>query len=142
MATHGRRSYRDGALQAALLQGLTTEAAAKAAGVSERTAYRRTSDPGFQRELAQARARALSRALSVLVDGTAGAAAQLRWLATHAEQESIQLAACRSVLELALRGTELVDLVQEIAELREQVRQIVADREQVVGGGKQWRRPA
>jgi hypothetical protein len=136
MATHGRRSHGDGALQTALLQGLTTEAAAKAAGVSERTAYRRTSDPGFQRELAQARARALSRALSVLVDGTAGAAAQLRWLATHAEQESIQLAACRSVLELALRGTELVDLAQEVTELREQVQQIVAARERETPRGR------
>jgi hypothetical protein len=121
MAEHGSRSQGDGRLIAELLRGQTTEAAAKAAGVSLRTAYRRTADPAFQREFAAARTRALGRAVAVLVDSTHDAAHQLAWLASHAQQEAIQLAACRSILELSLKGTELLDVAERLTALEARV---------------------
>jgi len=78
-------------------------------------------DPAFQREFAAARTRALGRAVAVLVDSTHDAAHQLAWLASHAHQEAIQLAACRSILELSLKGTELLDLAERLSALEARV---------------------
>jgi hypothetical protein len=142
MATHGARDQGDQALILALLQGKSLSEAARASGLSERTVSRRLGNPDFQGQLNEARRRVLARAVNLLVDGALAASTQLRLLATTATQESIRLAAARSVLEYAFKGIEFADLVQEIAELREQVQQVVADRDQAVGGGKRWRRLA
>jgi hypothetical protein len=115
-------------LIAALLHGNTIPEAAQASGLSERTVSRRLADPSFQAALREARQRALSRAINVVVEGATGAAVQLRWLAGHATQEHVKLAAARAVLEYSFRGLEALDLVDEVAALRAEVAGLVAER--------------
>jgi hypothetical protein len=121
MPSHGRRDQGEGVLIAALLQGQTLAEAAQASHLSERTVRRRLADPAFVRELQQARQRAVGRAVNVLVDGTTTAAVTLRWLASHAEQEHVRLAAARSILDFAFRGLETLDLAERIAQLEARV---------------------
>ena len=107
----------DAALLAALVQGKSLSDAASTSGVSESTVKRRLADPRFQRELQAARQRAVSRAVSILAEGTTTAAVNLRWLASNAAQESVRLAAARSILEYAFRGIETMDLAERIRAL-------------------------
>jgi hypothetical protein len=117
MASHGSHTQGDGRLLAALLQGEPVASAAKQAGLSERTAYRRLQEPAFQRALAQGRTRALACAVMRLVDGSARAAGTLCELASTARQDGVRLMAARSVLDYALKGAELLDLVARIEAL-------------------------
>jgi hypothetical protein len=119
VARDGPARRRDPVLITAFLQGKSIAAAAQVAGISERTAKRRVADPAFQRELAAARTRLLARAIGVLVDGALGAAVQLRQLAQGAVQESIRLAAARSILEFSFRGLEALDLAERVAALEQ-----------------------
>jgi hypothetical protein len=102
---------------AALLQGHTAAEAGRAAGVSESTVVRRLREPRFQRELQAARARALGRAVNVLVEATMAAAITLRDLAAHATQEHVQLAAATRVLDLAFKGIEVLDVTDRLEAL-------------------------
>ena len=113
MAQKGRRAS-DEKLLLALACGATVENAARSAGVSERTAYRRLGDPAFQGAVKKARAEMVQRALGRLSDSATAAADALRRL-LHAEAESVRLGAARSILEL---GTKLRDA----AELEERLR--------------------
>lgn len=65
-----KRRAHDLTLQAALARGLSIREAARAAGVSERTVYRRMSSPGFRTEVealeADIRARIVDRAVEAL----------------------------------------------------------------------------
>ena len=117
MARNGTAGQGEPALLVALLQGKTIPEAAQATGLSERTIKRRLADPAFVRELQVARQRAVSRAVNVLVEGTTTAAVTLRWLASHATQEHVRLAAARSILEYAFRGVEAVDMAERITQL-------------------------
>src|SRR6266536_2452651 len=117
MATHGRRSQGDGRLVAALLEGQTIAAAAATAGMSAQTAHRRLKEAPFQTALAQARAAALGLAITRLTAATVTASAGLERLAAGGVQESVQLAACRAILELALKGAELLDIETRLTAL-------------------------
>jgi len=121
VAANGASPRGETALITALLAGKTAAEAAQGCGLSERTVSRRLADPRFQQQLAQARQRVLSRAVHVLVDGTTSAAATLRWLAGHADQEHVRLAAARAVLDAAWRGVEVLDLAGRIAALEGRV---------------------
>jgi len=120
VSAHARRSQGEHRLIAALLAGDTVEAAARAAGLSTATAHRRLASADFQRALGAARTRTLQRSLAILAEGTVAAAAQLRTLTTDASLEQVRLAAATRVLELSLRGTEVVDLVARVAALEQQ----------------------
>jgi hypothetical protein len=117
MAARGPRHQGDTVLVAALLEGRTLKDAAGVAHMGEHTARRRMQDPAFQRALAAARQEALAAAITQLTGATALASAQLTRLAAHAQQEAIQLAACRTILETAIKGAELLDLVTRIEAL-------------------------
>jgi hypothetical protein len=56
------------ALLTALASGQSVKSAARAAGVSERTAFRRVADPVFRQAVSQARAELLARAVGLLAD--------------------------------------------------------------------------
>ena len=73
----GGRSGGDSALIAALAGGATHEAAAKQAGVSERTVRRRLGDAGFRRQIDEARAELLVQAMAQLSRAATGAATTL-----------------------------------------------------------------
>jgi hypothetical protein len=107
---------RDELLVGALAAGRSVEDAARAAGVSTRTAYRRLADPGFARRLAQARDELISAALGELVESASEAVATLRAL-LRARDERIRLAAAKSTLEQLLRLRETLALSQRLAVL-------------------------
>jgi len=115
----GDRRQADTALIAALAAGQPVDAAAQAAQVSERTAYRRLADPAFKRAVQTARAELLAQAVGRLADAATAAVATLRDL-LDAEADSVRLGAARAILDAGMRGTELVDLAERVATLEEQ----------------------
>ena len=114
------RSRGEDSLLAALAAGSTVEDAAKAAGLSSRTAYRRLADPGFARRLAQTRDELISNALGELVDCASEAVATLRALLS-ASDERVRLSAAKSTLEQLLRLRETLTLSQRLAALERSV---------------------
>ena len=68
MARRGRPNA-DPTLIVALAAGLTNRQAAKQADVSERTVVRRLSDPGFRRQVAEARATTAEQIMARLTAG-------------------------------------------------------------------------
>jgi hypothetical protein len=124
----GDRKNADEVLIAALAGGKPVAQAAKLAGVSERTVYRRLADSLWRRRVAAARTEMLARAVGVLAEGTAAAAATLRLL-LRSDSPSVQLAAARAILDQTTRGIELLDLADRVTMLEEQA----AAAEQVKG---------
>ena len=118
MAGSGRKNG-DPTLIAALAGGATVQEAARTAGVSERTVYRRMEADTFRRQLVEARADLIGRAVGVLARVSTAAAATLAGL-LKAESESVRLGAARSILELAVKLRESEELEQRIAALEEQ----------------------
>jgi len=116
----GERSRGEDSLLAALAAGSTVEDAARAAGLSSRTAYRRLADPGFARRLAQTRDELISNALGELVDCASEAVATLRALLS-ASDERVRLGAAKSTLEQLLRLRETLTLSQRLAALERSV---------------------
>ncbi len=66
----GDRKSADAALIAALATGATRQEAAKAAGISETTVYRRLADPAFRRRVNDARSELIDAAVGRLADAT------------------------------------------------------------------------
>jgi hypothetical protein len=118
--THSRRG--DELLLGALAAGSPVEEAARAAGVSVRTAYRRLASPGFRSRLASARDELISAALGELVGCAAEAVATLRRL-LQAEDERVRLTAARAILEQLLRLRETLTFAQRIASLERTLQQ-------------------
>jgi hypothetical protein len=105
----GRRAA-DAALALAFAAGKTLAEAAQAAGVSERTASRRRTDPAFADFVGELRREMARRAVGKLADSMAEAAEVLRRLLA-ARSETVRLGAARSILELGshLRQIEETD---------------------------------
>lgn len=95
---------------AALATGQRIEEAAKQAGVSESTAYRRLRDPLVRERVAELQREALERATAALVTLAVAAVAALGELLSCPAQ-SVRLGAARAVLELGtrLRETETIE---------------------------------
>ena len=116
----GDRKNGDPALIAALASGATVQDAARTVGVSERTVYRRRDDPEFARRVAEARAELVARAVALLADAGAEAAATLRALLGEPTPPAVRLGACRAILELGAKLRESEELERRIAALEEQ----------------------
>jgi len=114
------RERTDELLLAAFAAGCAVEEAAKRAGTSSRTAYRRLANPSFARRLAHARDEILSAALGELVDSVSEAITTLRSL-LNASDERIRLAASKATLEQVLRLRETLTLGQRLAALERAV---------------------
>jgi hypothetical protein len=99
-----------------LAAGGSVGPAAAAAGVSERTAYRRLADPGFRQRLAALRDELISAALGELTNSASDAVATLRRL-LQAGDERVRLAAARAILEQTLRLREAVSVEQRLSAL-------------------------
>ena len=123
MATRGKRDI-DEQLVLALAVGGGIAGAARAAGVSERTVRRRMEDAGF-REAPDGLTRtqlhhAFQRHLPGRLAGLGlRAADQLGELMDHGKREQTRLGAARATLDFMLRGTELVEIEQRLANLEE-----------------------
>ncbi len=92
----------DTVLLLALAGGASVADAARTAGVSSPTAYRRLAAPGFARQLAEARSQMISQAVGRLARDCSTAADTLAVL-LRADSETVRLGAARSLLELALK---------------------------------------
>lgn len=115
----GRRGV-DTPLIAALAAGASVAAAGKAGGVSERTAYRRLEDPAFRRQVDDARAAILSRAVAKLTASSTEAAETLRRL-LYSNMDFARLAAARAILELGAKLREHEDLDKRVRALEERL---------------------
>lgn len=93
--------------------------AAQAAGVGEKTIHRWLKRPDFASALREAQANAVGNALGRLRSTTGEAVETLRHLAVGANSESVRLGAARSILDFALRATELEDLAERIEHLEQ-----------------------
>ena len=100
---------------ASLASGSTVLEAARAAGISEATAYRKLREPGFCQALAAARADLIKRATGRLAAACSSTLATL----LKADSESVRLGAARSILELAVRMHETEELEARIVALEE-----------------------
>jgi hypothetical protein len=109
------------AMARAVAAVLTTETHAEAAtvaNVSERSLRRWLNLPSFRTELARQRTRVLDGAITVLVRGSTRAAEALVEMAvTDTKATPTKVAAARAVLDLALRATELGDVIARIETL-------------------------
>ena len=110
------RTLAEEILLASLAAGGSVEQAARAAGLSERTAYRRLNEPGFRGRLAHARDELVRAALGELAGSAQDAVATLKRLLS-ADSEHVQLRAARTVLEQLLRLRETLELAERVAAL-------------------------
>ena len=117
MADFGGRKG-DLALSLALASGRTVREAAALAGLGERTATRRMSEPVFRRQIAELRTDMVQRALGRLADGMTEATDTLRELLT-AKNESVRLSAARTILELGQKLREAVEVDERLRALEE-----------------------
>jgi hypothetical protein len=110
----------DQALLLALACGATVENAARKAGISERTAYRRLDNAAFVQQLQQLRADMVQRTAGMLTGAGLGAVKTLVDLQQDgAVSPTVRRRAARDVLELAIRYRETADLEGRVATLEE-----------------------
>lgn len=86
----------------ALLSGCHIENAAVAAGISERTAYRRLADPAFKQQLDDARRSLRESILNRLADAGHDAIGTLTELMQESEDDGIRLKAAKTLLDSLL----------------------------------------
>ena len=91
--------HGDDRLFKAMVSGCHVENAAKSAGISERTAYRRLADPEFKEKIDQARRSLRESILAKLADAGHDAIAVLMELMHSAEEEGTRLKAAKAVLD-------------------------------------------
>lgn len=107
-----------------LLSERTLGAAAKTAGVAERTLRRwLTDDDAFKASLAEARRTAFEAGLSRVQAIAAKAIDTLEDLLRKGEQPSVRLGAARAVVELAVSRHDAETLLTRLEELEQRVEQ-------------------
>ena len=108
----------DPAFLQALACGATVENAARKAGISERTAYRRLHNPAFVQQLDQLRAEMVRRTAGLLTGAGLGAVKTLVDLQQDASvPPATRRGAARDVLQLAIKYRETAELEQRLAAL-------------------------
>lgn len=112
----------DRTLLQALACGATVENAARKAGMSERTAYRRLDDPVFLNQLEQLRAEMVLRTAGMLTGAGMGAVKVLVELQNDAAQPAaVRRRSARDVLEMGLKFREIAQLEQRLAAIEAQL---------------------
>jgi len=94
--------------------------AARAAGMSERTAYWRLAEPGFRRRVSELRRQMLERAVAFLQRATAAAVGALLRNLT-APKAGDQIRAAQLILDNSFRGLELMDVLERVQQLEERL---------------------
>jgi hypothetical protein len=118
MAEKGTLSTSQRRLLAALLSERTTRAAAEAAGVSERVAYRWLGEPAFRAELASRQDAVLAAVTSGLADDAQQARAVLReTMQSPDTPPGVKVRAALGIIDAALRLMELLTLAQRVGDL-------------------------
>ena len=106
---------------AALLTEKTIGAAAKSAGIAERTLYNWLADNSFRAELRKAEAALVDSAVRRLARGQEAALDTLEKLMKSAKNESTKASAAVSWLNLFLRFNDARDVEQRLTELEKAV---------------------
>lgn len=115
MSQNGRHRG-EATLAAALAGGASIREAAVIAGVSERTAHRRWSDPNFRQRVNEAWSEVVRQAVGKLGDASTRAAAVLSEL-LNADSETVRLSAARSILDHTVRLSEFANVEQRLTNL-------------------------
>ena len=103
---------------AALMSSRTRAAAARVAGISEKTAERWVKDAAIKAALAEAQSGALTQVTRQLVDAMTKALETLE--SVHLDSDnaaSARVSAARAILDGGLKYVELVDLTERVAKL-------------------------
>jgi hypothetical protein len=120
MAQRGKH-HKDEVLILALACGATIEGAARQAGISEATAYRRRQDPEFRRRLQELRADMTQRTTGMLTAAGMESVKTLLELQKPSVPPAARLGSARTVLELGMKMREFNELEERIAALEEQL---------------------
>src|SRR5262245_6372003 len=104
----------------ALACGASVAQAAAKAGISERTAYRRLTDPAFRARIETLRAEMVQRAAALLIAAAVHAAKTLIDLQAAATPASVRRRAARDILELSERLRHATILEKRLAALERQ----------------------
>jgi hypothetical protein len=120
MAQNGRRNA-DQRLLLALACGATVESAARQAGVSESTVYRRLADPDFRQQLHAVRSDMVQRTAGALTAAATEAVRTLLDLQKPAVPAAVRLGAARAVLEIGVKLREVAELEERLTALEQQV---------------------
>lgn len=107
----------DDQLAMALASGASVRDAATAAGISERTAFRRMNELSFRKHVQEIRRVALEEAISKLSAAGSKAVETMLDLMTSEIPPSTRLAAARAVLEFGCRLRETNDFETRLCEL-------------------------
>jgi hypothetical protein len=121
MAQKGRRNA-DHSLLLALACGATIENAARSAGISESTAFRRLADPDFKRQLYDLRADMAQRTAAMLTAAGGEAVKTLLALQKESVTPATRLGAARAVLELGVKLRETAELEQRVLAVEQHLR--------------------
>src|SRR5437763_1203214 len=97
------RSSTDSLLIGALAGGALVAEAAKRAGISERTAYRRLQDQRFRERVTEVRAEVFARTMARLVAAGTEAVDVLVELARRGDSDHVRLGAAKTLIELGTR---------------------------------------
>jgi AcrR family transcriptional regulator len=116
-----KRQRMDEILLTALACGASIEQAARKAGVSERTVYRRLRDPAFAQQLRAARADIRKRTSAALSAGSLEGARALLDLVKPAVAPTVRLGAARALLELSVKLVEAEEFEERLAALEQQL---------------------
>jgi hypothetical protein len=117
----GKVRNTDEKILLALSVGTSQVAAAREAGVSERTIRRKLADPKFRARLHQLRGEALERAGGMLTAGAMKSVATLLALQESNQPAAVRLGAAKAVLELGMRVREMNELEARLAALEAQL---------------------
>lgn len=117
----GSRRNADEAFLTALACGATTEAAARSAGISIATAYRRLKDPAFRQRLHQIRADIVQRTAGALTAASTEAVKTLLELQKPTTPPTVRLGAARAIIEMSCKLREITELNERMQAIEEQV---------------------
>jgi transposase-like protein len=120
MAQRGRRSA-DQKLILALTCGATIEAAARQAGVSEATVYRRLKDPEFKAQLQTARQGMVERTTNMLSAASTESVKTLLRLQGERYPPAVQLGAAKAIVELGSKLRDNQDLFERVVAIQTQL---------------------
>src|SRR5262245_37057435 len=114
------RQHADTVLLTALACGATRESAARQAGVSETTVFRRLRDPEFCGRLKDLRAEMVERTASMLTAASMESVRTLIELQKPSQPGAVRLGAAKAVLEIGLKLRELNEVEQRLTALEQQ----------------------
>ena len=126
MKGHGEKLSRnqERAISALLVHPTMTQAA-DAAGIGDVTLWRWLRIPTFKEQYRLARREAVSQAMGHLQGACSVAVLALTDISQDVNSPaSARVSAAKSILELALKGVELEDLVVRVGELEQQVAKV------------------